>query len=68
MVAYFINKIGCIWTLLIGLPEIYSSKTRENIIALLSSVLKQYNITYKIGFLIGDNASLNNRAINLLTI
>ena len=68
MVAHFVNKIGRTWTLLIGLPKIYSSKTRENIIALLSGVLERYNITYKIGFLISDNASPNNRAINLLAI
>ena len=66
--AHFVNKIGHVWALPIGLSEIYGSKTRENITALLSSVLEQYNITYKIGFLIGNNASLNDRAINLLAI
>ena len=50
------------------MPEIYGSKTGENITALLSGVLERYNITYKIGFLISDNASLNDRAINLLVI
>ena len=64
--AHFVNKIGYIWTLPISLPKIYSSKTGENIAALLSGVLERYNITYKIGFLISNNTSLNNRAINLL--
>ena len=66
VVAHFVDEIGRAWTLPIGLPEIYGSKTGENIAALLSGVLERYNITYKIGFLIGDNASPNDRAINLL--
>ena len=40
VVAHFVNKIGRTWALLIGLPEIYGSKTRENITALLSGVLE----------------------------
>jgi len=49
------------------LPKIYSSKTGKNIAALLSGVFKRYNITYKLGFLIADNVTINNRVINLLS-
>ena len=35
--------------------------------ALLSSVFKRYNIIYKLSFLITDNATINNRVINLLS-
>jgi len=67
VVAHFANQLGHLWALLIGLPEIYSSKTSENIVALLSGVFKRYNITHKLSFLIANNATINNRVINLLS-
>jgi hypothetical protein len=50
------------------LPEIYSSKTGENMAALLSGVFERYNITYKLGFLITNNVTINNRVIDFLSI
>ncbi|XTI95187.1 hypothetical protein V2W45_1254311, partial [Cenococcum geophilum] len=67
VVAYFTNQLSHLWALLISLPEIYSSKTSKNIAALLSGVFKRYNITYKLGFLIADNTTINNRVIDLLS-
>jgi hypothetical protein len=67
-VAHFIDQLGRVWALPIGLPEIYGSKTSENLAALLSGVFKCYNITHKLGFLIADNASMNNKVIKLLSI
>jgi hypothetical protein len=67
VVAHFVNQLSHLWALPIGLPEIYGSKTGENIAALLSGVFKRYDITYKLSFLIADNATTNNKVINLLS-
>ena len=67
VVAHFVDQLSHLWALPIGLPEIYGSKTGKNMAALLSSVFKRYNITYKLGFLIADNTTTNNRVIDLLS-
>ena len=67
VVAYFADQLGHLWALLIGLPKIYGSKTGKNIAALLSGVFERYNITHKLGFLITNNTTTNNRVINLLS-
>jgi hypothetical protein len=67
VVAHFVDQLGRLWALPIGLPEIYSFKTGKNMAVLLSGIFKRYNITYKLGFLIADNATTNNKVINLLS-
>lgn len=67
VVAHFVDQLGHLWALPIGLPEIYGSKTGENMAALLSGVFERYDITHKLGFLIADNATTNDRVIDLLS-
>lgn len=66
VVAHFVDKNGKLWTLPIGLPQILGSKTAENIAALMATVFERFNITHRLGFLIGDNAATNDRVVAIL--
>ena len=60
VVAHFIDESGKLQSVLLGLPRIRGSHTGENIAQVLAPVLEQYEIQYKLGCLMMDNATNND--------
>ena len=66
IVAHFINKDGrCCYTVL-GLCEVHSEYTGENMAAVLIALFKDYRIAGNLGYFMADNADINNICINAI--
>jgi flagellar biosynthesis/type III secretory pathway chaperone len=51
---------------LLALPETNGSHSGENIAAHLLSVIERFNLCNKLGFFMADNASSNDKALEIL--
>ena len=52
--------------ILLGLPVIIGPHTGQNIAAVLTQVINEYNIASKIGCFMMDNATNNDKALKAL--
>ena len=66
IVAYFINKDSRYYYIVLGLREVYSEHTSENMAAVLFALFKDYRITSNLGYFIANNADVNNIYINAI--
>jgi hypothetical protein len=66
VVAHFTDKDYRVQTRLLALRCLYGEHSGENQAELLADVLKDYELTDKIGYFVTDNASNNNTTINIL--
>ncbi|EKG18607.1 Ribonuclease H-like protein [Macrophomina phaseolina MS6] len=66
IVAHFIDQTISLRTLLIGLPRILGQHTGENIASCLLNCFREYEITERIGCFVTDNASNNDKAIDII--
>ncbi|EKG09094.1 Ribonuclease H-like protein [Macrophomina phaseolina MS6] len=64
--AHFIDQIGKLRVLLIGLPRLLGEHTGENIAYYLLRIFKIYEIEHRIGPFVTDNASNNNTLLRSL--
>lgn len=64
--AHFIDQIGKLRVLLIGLPRLVGEHTGENIAYCLLRIFKIYEIEPRIGSFVTDNASNNNTLLRSL--
>ena len=64
IVAHFINKDGRRCYMVLGLCEIYSKYTGENMVAILITLFKDYRIAGNLGYFIANNTNINNTYIN----
>ena len=66
VVAHFTDKDYRVQTRLLALRRLYGEHSGENQAELLADVLKDYELTDKIGYFVTDNASNNNTAVDIL--
>lgn len=66
VIAHFADKDYRVQTRLLALHRLYEEHSGENQAELFADVLKDYELTNKIGYFVTDNASNNNTAINVL--
>src|SRR5437667_4040302 len=64
--AHFVNYTSTLRRLLISLPRVYNHTSREQLHVLLP-YLKENRIFSRLGYLIGDNISLNDKLCRLLS-
>ena len=63
VIAYFINKDGRRRHVVLGLRELVSEYSSENIVVALVELFKEYKIGSNFSYFMADNAELNNKAI-----
>ena len=66
IITYFINKDGKHCYIVLGLCEVVSKYTSENMVAVLIAPFRDYRIIGNIGFFMADNTKLNNIYINIV--
>jgi len=66
VVAHFTDKDYRVQTRLLALRRLYGEHSGENQAELLADVLKDYELTDKIGYFVTDNALNNNTAVDIL--
>lgn len=66
VVAHYTNRQYRVETRLLALRRLHGDHSGENQAGLLSEVLKDFEITDKIGYFVTDNASNNDNAVDLL--
>jgi hypothetical protein len=64
VVAHYIDRFGNRRHIVIGLREVLSEHSGENIAVVLIALFKEYEIAGNISYFIADNAELNNKYIN----
>ena len=67
IVAHFIDKGGKLQSVLLGLLQLWRLHSAENITTALASVIQKYQFDYKLGSLMADNTSNNNKLYNYLS-
>lgn len=63
VVAHFIDHKGKSRTFLIGLRELVAEHSGENQAELIINVINDYNIAWKLGYFVMDNATNNDTAV-----
>ena len=66
IVAHYTNQSFQVQTRLLALRRLYGTHSGENQAKLIIDVLKEYEITDKIGYFITDNASNNDTCIDII--
>ena len=64
VISYFINQYRRQWYVVLGLCEVISKHSSENIVAILLKLIKEYGFEGNVGYFIGDNTESNNIYIN----
>lgn len=66
VVAHYLNASQHPRNVLLGLPRVRGSHTAANIAGSISHLLERFDVQYKIGNLVTDNASENHACIEIL--
>ena len=67
IIVHFINSSGKPFNFLLSLPEILRRHTGENIADIVIGIVTEFNLQDRIGYIITDNATTNDIAIDLLS-